>query len=233
MRILPITTITVENFDKAKVIDWLGDGEDNPDTDFSGQDDYRLYLDWSGEFSTPYDLLVIVDVSASMLEGVDGNENPAAGQSREAIVESILNGQNGIINRFLNANWNTTTNKRNNSAAVIKFGGEPDPRLPAASWNTVTTLTNGTAVMLYTGSYALADMGSSSQNNGNISRVAPDPTDHRQWWSVRVPSSGNGFYFSNVETGRNILVDSSYFDVYLTNTNTVTNFTLSDNKIRL
>ena len=226
---------TVENFDKAKVIDWLGDGEDNPDTDFSGEDDYRLYLDWSGEFSTPYDLLVIVDVSASMLGGVDGTSNPAAGQSREAIVESILNGQNGIINRFLNANWNTTTNKSNNSAAVIKFGGEPDPRLPAASWNTVTTLTNETAVMLYTGSNALADMGSGSQDNGNISRVAPDPTDHRQWWSVRVPSDGNGFYFSNVETGRNILVNNSgsYYDVYLTNTDYVTNFTLSDNKIKL
>ena len=223
---------TVENFDKTKVIDWLGDGEENPDTDFSGEDDYRLYLDWSGEFSTPYDLLVIVDVSASMLDGVDGTSDPAAGQSREEIVESILNGQNGIINRFLGANWNTTTNKSNNSAAVIKFGGEPDPRLPAASWNTVTTLTNKTAVMLYTDSYALADMGSGSQNYGSISRVAPDPTDQRQWWSVGVPTSGNGFYFTNVATGRNILHDSSNYNVYLTNTNSVTPFALSNGKLK-
>lgn len=61
--------------DHKKVIDYLGDGAENPDTDAHGVNDYRLYLDLttsSEEEAKKSDIIFVLDVSNSMEESMGG-----------------------------------------------------------------------------------------------------------------------------------------------------------------
>lgn len=61
--------------DYKKVIDYLGDGTENPDTSAHGVNDYRLYLDLTTqkeEESRKSDIIFIMDVSNSMEESFGG-----------------------------------------------------------------------------------------------------------------------------------------------------------------
>ncbi|MDN3185479.1 vWA domain-containing protein [Enterococcus faecalis] len=56
-----------EFVDAKKQIDYLGDGEKNPDTMLSGEDFYRLYMDVEGTTVFPsMDVTLVIDTSASM-----------------------------------------------------------------------------------------------------------------------------------------------------------------------
>ena len=153
-------------FEQSKTIDWLGDGDGNPDTDMDDNDptvnnidDYRLYLDFSGSFSTPYDLLIVVDKSGSMRNTINGVEIPSGNPnnlvSREDLVEEALNGPDGLIQTFLGMN-------EDNRVAVVTFGGEPD--LETYGWHTIgTNLQSGMIVRLIdSDGYALAASATSS-----------------------------------------------------------------------
>lgn len=61
--------------DHKKVIDYLGDGVENPDTDAHGVNDYRLYLDLTTskeEEARKSDIIFVLDVSNSMEESMGG-----------------------------------------------------------------------------------------------------------------------------------------------------------------
>ena len=62
----------------SKRIDYLGDGDNNPDTDETGKTSYRLYLDVTGvpdvEKIEPVDVLLVLDTSASMRFNVNNND---------------------------------------------------------------------------------------------------------------------------------------------------------------
>lgn len=61
--------------DYKKVIDYLGDGVKNPDTDAHGVNDYRLYLDLTTseeEEARKSDIIFVLDVSNSMNESMGG-----------------------------------------------------------------------------------------------------------------------------------------------------------------
>ena len=103
-----------------KRIDALRDGRPNADTDIDEEDDltdlYRLYLDYKiNSLQEPegVDLLFVIDHSGSM-------NNPAYGgnEDRAPAVMSALNGDDGVIARFLNMN-------DNNRWAAVGFKGAP------------------------------------------------------------------------------------------------------------
>ncbi|MDW2796663.1 FctA domain-containing protein [Clostridium boliviensis] len=61
--------------DHKKVIDYLGDGAGNPDTDAHGVNDYRIYLDLTTsreEEAKKSDIIFVLDVSNSMEESMGG-----------------------------------------------------------------------------------------------------------------------------------------------------------------
>ena len=102
-----------------KRIDSLRDGTTNPDSPHTGEDLtdlYRLYLDYKIDaLQDPngVDLLLVIDHSGSMNDSHwPGNEY------RAPAVMSALNGENGIISKFLAAN-------ENNRWAAVGFKG-PD-----------------------------------------------------------------------------------------------------------
>lgn len=85
-----------------KTIDYLGDGESNPDTSLTGADFYRLNLDLQTE-QEPIDLLIVADITSSMSRDLD------PGISRQTVLDQILNGTlrngqrdtDGLIYNFL------------------------------------------------------------------------------------------------------------------------------------
>ncbi len=83
------------NVNFSKTIDSLEDP--NPDTDLSGKEYYRLYLDIEGlkseTESVPVDLLIIVDQSGSMFDNADVTYNGNTGLYRDVVISTILNGQ--------------------------------------------------------------------------------------------------------------------------------------------
>ena len=113
-------------FEHNKTIDYLGDGETNNDTDRSGKDDYRLYLDMTGK-QEPIDLIIVVDGSGSMGK-TDMTINNSGGQRRDDAITYFLNGtksssnyaqnkKNGFLDYFLGLN-------SKNNVAVVRFYGE-------------------------------------------------------------------------------------------------------------
>ncbi len=112
-----------------KTIDYLGDDGNNPDTDLSGEDYYRLYLDVIGSHQ-PVDLLIVADASSSMNYPLSG------GTTRQEALDRIVNGtilsgsgagatrdSDGIIYNFLHMH-------PENNVAVTCFAG---------GWNEVNT----------------------------------------------------------------------------------------------
>lgn len=79
-------------FEHHKNIDYLGDGDPNPDTNESGEDLYRLYLDMTGA-TRPVDLLLVLDCSGSM-----------ANNSRATELKAFLNGSDGFLQYFKDLN---------------------------------------------------------------------------------------------------------------------------------
>ncbi|MBR6427385.1 MAG: hypothetical protein IKS28_06115 [Clostridia bacterium] len=121
-RIYPSAGIIDPDPQLNKMIDYLGDGETNPDTDLTGEDFYRLYLDVTGSHQ-PVDLLIIADFSQSMTTNFGG------GMSRKEALDRIVNGTilsgsgagatrdtDGIIYNFLHLH-------PDNNVAVTCFGG--------------------------------------------------------------------------------------------------------------
>ncbi len=108
------------SFEHNKTIDYLGDGIPNPDTDLSGPDRYRLYLDMTGK-QEPVDLLIVVDGSGSM------SKTDVDNMRRDAAITKFLNGStvssnsNGFLAYFLNMN-------RENKVSVIQFYGKTADR---------------------------------------------------------------------------------------------------------
>lgn len=83
-----------ESVPHNKQIDWLGDDDDNPDTDLTGDYYYRLYLDVTGiptEEPDPADILLILDYSSSM-----GSEY-GAGSRMNAVKESAKTAVNTLL----------------------------------------------------------------------------------------------------------------------------------------
>jgi LPXTG-motif cell wall-anchored protein len=113
---------TTGQFEHSKTIDYLGDGDTNPDTDLSGTDYYRLYLDMTGTTGTsePVDLLIVVDASGSMSTS-DVSINGKTVR-RDTAVTTFLNGSassvtsDGFISKFLSVN-------SENKVSVVRFYG--------------------------------------------------------------------------------------------------------------
>lgn len=109
-------------FDYKKTIDYLGDGEANSDTDLTGTDYYRQYLDVAltgtgstgGSSTQGTDYLIAVDKTYSM------NNTFGDGMTRGEAVSRILNGNtssatsDGLITQLLKEN-------PNNKVAVVKY----------------------------------------------------------------------------------------------------------------
>lgn len=106
-----------------KTIDAFRDGQDNPDTALDNQpmdqtDLYRLYLDIQGDqYSTPVDLLLVIDNSGSMVQPA----KKIGSQTRLEVLNDVLSGDNGFIDRFLGAN-------AENRIATVYFSG-PDTQI--------------------------------------------------------------------------------------------------------
>ncbi|EPH04233.1 hypothetical protein HMPREF1654_00979 [Streptococcus intermedius SK54 = ATCC 27335] len=103
-----------------KRIDYLGDKKNNPDTTVDdGQRDtsdlYRLYMDITGK-QQPIDVLVVADQSASMQFGIGGGQPSRHNIRRDTAINNALNGQNGLLKKFLDMN-------PENKLAVISFQG--------------------------------------------------------------------------------------------------------------
>jgi LPXTG-motif cell wall-anchored protein len=113
---------TAGQFEHSKTIDYLGDGVTNPDTNLSGTDYYRLYLDMTGTTGTsePVDLLIVVDASGSMSTS-DVSINGKTVR-RDTAVTTFLNGSassvtsDGFISKFLSVN-------SENKVSVVRFYG--------------------------------------------------------------------------------------------------------------
>lgn len=108
--------------DYQKYIDSLGDGKENPDTDVTGDNLYRIYLDAIGNSQTkPVDVLFVVDRSGSMTNNRD-MKNGTTSETRIAAVNRLLNGstremtKDGLISKVLAAN-------PGNKVAVTTFEG--------------------------------------------------------------------------------------------------------------
>lgn len=105
-----------------KMIDYLGDGAGNPDTEVAGKEYYRQYLEFKGQESEQqeqgYDFLIAVDTTYSMTEedykDFDGNY-----KRRDVIANQLLNGGtggDGLLTKLLKAN-------PKNQACVMTFVG--------------------------------------------------------------------------------------------------------------
>lgn len=80
-----------------KTIDNLGD--ENPDTDLTGTDFYRLYLTAEGvPASNAVDLLIVIDQSGTMFENNDISYN-GSNQYRDCVIGDILNGSAYVSGR--------------------------------------------------------------------------------------------------------------------------------------
>ena len=99
-----------------KRIDYLGDGAVNGDTALTGDDDYRLYLDFTGA-SEPIDVLFVIDTTGSMTQAMgSGDKTP-----RQTVVSNLMNGTNGNMGYLDQV---ATMNSENNVAVMLFSGPE-------------------------------------------------------------------------------------------------------------
>ena len=113
--------------DIKKMIDYLGDGAANPDTRVAGKEDYRQYLEFTGQEPKQkeepgYDFLIAVDTTASMTEK-DYKDFDGSYKQRDVIANRLLNGGDGysssgdgLLTQLLKAN-------PKNKACVMTFVG--------------------------------------------------------------------------------------------------------------
>ncbi len=114
----------------SKQIDYLGDGDSNPDTTLEDDEDgdytdlYRIYLNVGPVAETqPIDLLIVVDQSTSMRSNSDATVSGSTQtMRRDYAVTQVLNGSRtgmtdtGFITNFLKMNYQ-------NRLAVVGFDG--------------------------------------------------------------------------------------------------------------
>lgn len=111
-----------------KMIDYLGDGAGNPDTKVAGKEDYRQYLEFTGQEPEQqeqgYDFLIAVDTTRSM-KRVDYKDLDGSDERRDVIANRLLNGgddgsssEYGLLTKLLKAN------PEKNKACVMTFVGK-------------------------------------------------------------------------------------------------------------
>ena len=100
-----------EPVEHNKRIDYLGDGNPNPDTRLADEDSYRLYLDILGipkQESEPVDVVLLLDRSASMV-----NNKMEDGRTR---LEHLQDAAKAAVNTFM-----TEGRKNPNRMSIITF----------------------------------------------------------------------------------------------------------------
>lgn len=114
--------------DIKKMIDYLGDGAENPDTKVAGKEDYRQYLEFTGEKPKQteepgYDFLIAVDTTSSMTTNDYYSKITDRKEQRDVIANRLLNGgddgsssEAGLLTKLLKAN-------PKNKACVMTFVG--------------------------------------------------------------------------------------------------------------
>ena len=114
--------------DIKKMIDYLGDGAANPDTRVAGKEDYRQYLEFTGQEPKQkeepgYDFLIAVDTTASMTTRDYYSKITGREERRDDIADKLLNGGDrysygdGLLTKLLAAN-------PKNKACVMTFVGD-------------------------------------------------------------------------------------------------------------
>ena len=114
--------------DIKKMIDYLGDGAANPDTKVAGKEDYRQYLEFTGQEPKQkeepgYDFLIAVDTTASMTTRDYYSKITGREERRDDIADKLLNGGDrysygdGLLTKLLAAN-------PKNKACVMTFVGD-------------------------------------------------------------------------------------------------------------
>lgn len=132
----------------TKRIDYLGDGDNNPDTDENGKTSYRLYLDVTGvpdvEEIEPVDVLLVLDTSASMRFNVyDNKEQSNLNEQRFHYVKEAAK---NVVDTLKTAN-------EDNRIGIISFNyggprenGEPEENTRKPEGATLQTPVTGTEV---------------------------------------------------------------------------------------
>ena len=174
------------DFEHNKEIDYLNDGTANADTDLSGEDYYRLYLDMTGK-QEPMDLLIVVDGSGSMTV----NNDMVGNMRRDDAVTEFLNGSttsvtnDGFISYFLGLN-------SENMVSVVQFyGGVDDVTIGTQPSTTSTDVdyTHDSEVLLdWTGTAKFVDCEGREANGTNYEAGLRRATETLGSPSVR----GNG-----------------------------------------
>lgn len=136
----------------AKQIDYLGDGEENPDTTVTGDDLYRLYLTFDGDGiqKAGRDLLLIVDGTWSM---TDKNQFPN-GDWPCTVLDEVVNGTitSGKVNLIGADPSPADSVPRKTDGLVYSFlNTNPDNRVGVVCFATYNTAaqSNGTVLRQY------------------------------------------------------------------------------------
>lgn len=137
----PSTEVT----DIKKMIDYLGDGAENTDTTVAGKEDYRQYLEFTGEKPKQteepgYDFLIAVDTTSSMTTNDYYSKITDRNEQRDVIANELLNGGDrysssgeGLLTKLLAAN-------PNNKACVMTFVGNDNRDGKSYALNTQTAV---------------------------------------------------------------------------------------------
>lgn len=91
----------------TKTIDYLGDGKTNPDTNLTGDEYYRLYLDVTGiPDVTPKaaDVIFVLDVSRSMSFPIDKNEEKTATDISKQRITKLKSAASAAVNALMTGN---------------------------------------------------------------------------------------------------------------------------------
>lgn len=97
-----------EDVPHTKYIDYLGDEGINPDTNLSGDEFYRLYLDVTGIPNVepdPADVIFVLDVSRSMSFSMKNDEDKVA-SSDESRIEKLKSATKIAVNALMTGNDN-------------------------------------------------------------------------------------------------------------------------------
>lgn len=103
----PDTTVNVPH---TKTIDYLGDGENNPDMSLSGDEYYRLYLDVTGipdQQPKDADVIFVLDVSRSMSFAMDSDEDEVAAVNEQRITK-LKSAASAAVNALMTGNNNVS-----------------------------------------------------------------------------------------------------------------------------
>lgn len=103
----PDTTVNVPH---TKTIDYLGDGENNPDTLLSGDEYYRLYLDVTGipdQQPKDADVIFVLDVSRSMSFAMNSDDDKVADVQNQRITK-LKSAASAAVNALMTGNNNVS-----------------------------------------------------------------------------------------------------------------------------